>query len=510
MRVAVVVLLLLSGLCGARPSVAYTPDELFLEFDARTLTPEEKRFLQAGLALSGTYSAMLDGAWGAGSQRALEHYLARLDIDGPVLNWHAALLALVTLDAFDGAGWEERFLNALDISVLVPSKMIREGEASDNFLNIQHTETSLGYSFTRGPAEQRDRLHAFTTERAVAGTTPYALRRNDVWITSARIGEGVTLYVRSDLRGGSWSTVLLSASEADGPQLAAVSGSIRPGRSTPIGLPEGELTEGIAALVTLIAEDNSIPGQKDQPPRQSEGTVAALRQQFGDLVLGGDPSVPSAGSATGPEPVTPRGTTTGSGFRVDESGAVLTNAHVVLDCGRVTVDQHRATVIATDDSFDLALLNVEGLTGKAHAVFAGSPARLNADVTVAGYPLAGLLGGFNITRGAVTSLKGLGGNGIQMQISAPVQPGNSGGPVVDAAGHVVGVVVGKLDAQVVADAVGDIPQNVNFAIRGEIAKLFLGQNDVPPQEADGEATALAPEDVAYLVKGYTHFVECFR
>jgi len=503
------VVLLLSCLYGARPGAAYTADELFLTFDARSLTPDEKRFLQSGLALGGTYSALLDGAWGAGSQRALERYLRRLGTEGPVLNWHAAFLALVTLEAFEAAGWEERFLDVLDISLLVPSRQINEGEPSDNFLNIQHTETSLGYSFTRGPAEQRDRLHAFTADRVVAGTTPYVLRRNDVWITSARMGDGVTLYVRSDLRGGGWSTVLLSASDADGAQLAAVAGSIRPGRSSPIRLPDGELTEGIAALAALVADDAASPGEIDEAPQSSERAVAALRQQFGDAVLGDHPVRPGAASGAGTDPVTPRGPTSGSGFRVGGSGAVLTNAHVVRDCGSVTVDKQPAKVIATDDGFDLALLNVDGLPGTPHAVFAGTPARLNADVTVAGYPLAGLLGGLNITRGAVTSLKGLGGNGIQMQISAPVQPGNSGGPVVDAAGRVVGVVVGKLDARVVAEAVGDIPQNVNFAIRGEIAKLFLGQNDVLPEEADAETTALAPEDLANLVKGYTHFIECF-
>ena len=51
-----------------------------------------------------------------------------------------------------------------------------------------------------------------------------------------------------------------------------------------------------------------------------------------------------------------------------------------------------------------------------------------------------------------------------MQITAPVQPGNSGGPLLDGAGNVLGVVVAKLDALYVAEAIGDIPQKLNFAI----------------------------------------------
>lgn len=113
----------------------------------------------------------------------------------------------------------------------------------------------------------------------------------------------------------------------------------------------------------------------------------------------------------------------------------------------------------------------------------------------------------NVTRGAVTSLKGLGGDGVRMQISAPVQPGNSGGPVVNAAGQIVGVVVSKLDAQLVQDVLGDIPQNINFAIRAEIAKLFLYQNGVEPVEAV-DAPALAPEDLAERAEGFTVLISC--
>jgi S1-C subfamily serine protease len=112
-----------------------------------------------------------------------------------------------------------------------------------------------------------------------------------------------------------------------------------------------------------------------------------------------------------------------------------------------------------------------------------------------------------VTRGSVSSLKGIGGDGINMQITAPVQPGNSGGPVVNAAGQVVGVVVAKLDAAAVAEVYDDIPQNVNFAIRGEIAKLFLSQNGVDPVIA-GAAPAVTPEDLAEIAQGFTRLITC--
>lgn len=71
----------------------------------------------------------------------------------------------------------------------------------------------------------------------------------------------------------------------------------------------------------------------------------------------------------------------------------------------------------------------------------------------------------------------------------------------------MGVVVAKLDAAKVADLYDDIPQNVNFAIRGEIAKLFLAQNGVEPT-IQAEGPGLAPEDLAELAQGFTRLIIC--
>jgi len=186
----------------------------------------------------------------------------------------------------------------------------------------------------------------------------------------------------------------------------------------------------------------------------------------------------------------------------------VTNAHVVRGCNSVSVSGSTYLVSATSDTFDLALLKPATVrTTRSFVEFANRPAKLNADVTVVGYPLYGVLGGLNVTRGAVTSLSGLGGNSAQMQISAPVQPGNSGGPVLDRSGNVIGVVVAKLDSLEVAKAIGDIPQNINFAIRGEIVKLFLGNNDIEYTFA-GSDDKIEPTTLAANAAKYTVLVEC--
>ena len=96
-----------------------------------------------------------------------------------------------------------------------------------------------------------------------------------------------------------------------------------------------------------------------------------------------------------------------------------------------------------------------------------------------------------------------------IQISAPVQKGNSGGPVLDSAGNVVGVVVSKLDALRIARATGDIPQNVNFAVSAGTARAFLDSEGVAYATAPSDKPR-APEDVAAAARKFTVLVECWK
>lgn len=463
---------LLTPLCA----VAFTADQLTQEFDARRLTDQEKRLLQTGLAFAGAYNGLIDGAWGAGSQRALERFTEAEGGNAFVTNADAVLAALEAYSALDAEGWERQYNSVLDMSFLVPTEALVEGGRSDVFYNLNVRGRSIGYSLTVQDAGGTVRLHQFTEASSVVDV--YTVRRSEIWITSGRGADGVSLYTRSDFRRGQWSTIMLSASDRDAGAFAAITGSIAPGYAPAIGISPGVLSEGIETLAGLM-QDPAPPVPHKAGPAAKDNRASVVSPAVGY----------------------------GTGFLVTTAGDVLTNRHVIANCTSLSIDGQPAVVIAQDQTFDLALLRAEALEGTAPATFAQDPARLNSDVTVAGYPLPDLLGGLNVTRGAVTSLKGIGGDGINMQISAPVQPGNSGGPVINAAGQVVGVVVAKLDAAKVADLYDDIPQNVNFAIRGEIAKLFLAQNGVEPT-IQAEGPGLAPEDLAELAQGFTRLIIC--
>ena len=191
----------------------------------------------------------------------------------------------------------------------------------------------------------------------------------------------------------------------------------------------------------------------------------------------------------------------GTAFFVSRDGMVLTNAHVIKGCTSFRVRElngvtEDAALIAANEKSDLAVLQVRYRHAPGIARFRRGDAQLGESAFVFGYPLPGLLASSgNVTTGNVTALAGLGDDGTELQISAPVQPGNSGGAVLDFSGNVLGVVVGKLNARKIASIVEDIPQNVNFAIRGSEAIRFLDAHAIRYETASSSVilptTALA-------------------
>ncbi|MFL5560403.1 MAG: trypsin-like peptidase domain-containing protein [Gemmatimonadaceae bacterium] len=251
-------------------------------------------------------------------------------------------------------------------------------------------------------------------------------------------------------------------------------------------------------------------------PRSEAAPVAGR----GDS-LAAETSGPASASRPGPENGTisafARGSSSsGSGFVVSrERGFVLTNKHVVRGCSALKVrvaggESRPAIVHALDRDDDLALLETRLPSGPV-VTFRDDPAvRPGDDVVAVGYPLNGLLADqVNVSTGTVNALAGLYNDLHVLQMSAPVQPGSSGGALFDLAGNVVGVVVTKLNAKLVADETGDIPQNVNFAVKAFVAKDFLKSEGVAFRTAPSAATR-SNADVGDIGRQVTVLVECWK
>jgi len=204
---------------------------------------------------------------------------------------------------------------------------------------------------------------------------------------------------------------------------------------------------------------------------------------------------------------------TGTGFIIGRDGTVLTNAHVVESCRSISVtsadgEAIAATLQAKTGGDDLAVLKT-GLRVDEIARFrADRPLRSGDEVVVIGYPLSSLLSReANVTAGVISAMAGLKGDPRHYQITAPVQKGNSGGPLADMSGAVVGVVSSKLNAMKIAGQTGDIPQNINFAIKADIARRFLDGNAIRYETAPvGPVGSVA--DVGEKIKRVTVFIQC--
>lgn len=254
------------------------------------------------------------------------------------------------------------------------------------------------------------------------------------------------------------------------------------------------------------------------PPPTGGGPATGLGTKPPPLPPGSGPfgRPPEGGGGGGGGPSGRSAASSGTGFVVG-TGRVLTNHHVAQGCAEVrvrTADGRdlAGTLAAFDQARDLALLTVQGGDPGPPLRFRSGPElRRGEGVVTYGFPLAGLLSsGPTLTTGEVSALAGLRDNPRQFQISAPVQPGNSGGPLLDGGGNVVGVVVSKLNAQRVARSTGDIPQNVNFAVKGTEAVDFLRRNGVQPRMAHTAGPPRGAAEVGEVAHPSTVFLRCIR
>jgi S1-C subfamily serine protease len=196
----------------------------------------------------------------------------------------------------------------------------------------------------------------------------------------------------------------------------------------------------------------------------------------------------------------------GSGFFISADGYFITNDHVVRNAQRVKLkigdDVLPATVVREDATKDLALLKAAGQF-KALGV-SSADAELGQAVFTIGFPDIRLQGTEpKYTDGKVSSLAGLKDDPSEYQVSVPVQPGNSGGPLADSAGNVRGVIVARLDDIAALRSVGSIPQNVNYAIKGSVLRDFLSESPeikaAPENAATTSAVDLVRQSVAIVL-----------
>ncbi len=449
------------------------------------LTAENRVFLQVLLTGAGYWNAVPNENFNGRLYRAIQRFQQENGFAANGILNKTQLERLTTVAGPLFGQWGFRKVahpTRRNVTIWVPLGLGLRAERNEHGLRYTDPRNRLRLDFTTVPNVGISANYAAVVANvAQQGAKIHFRTMKDGWfVISATTPDGVDWYMRYHQDGGNVTGFTLSWNNANG----SISG------------------ERIAVLLSASIWSNMTGAMFVNPPGGSEPSVEVARPT----------PTPSTATATATPPAPkPKVGSSGTGFFVGRDGTLLTNAHVVEDCStiRVTPDGASALaarLIASDRTNDLALLKVEHRPAKIAALRIGI--RLGEPVAAFGFPLSNVLASTgNFTLGNVTALAGIGDDTRRIQISAPVQPGNSGGPLLDDRGNLVGVVTSKLDAIKTVATSGDIPQNVNFALKASAAASFLESNRVG-FETGAAGSAMPPADLADHAKALSAFVTC--
>ena len=340
------------------------------------------------------------------------------------------------------------------------------------------TQNTLGDMFKNGDGVTKDAVEAVRWYRKAAerGNPAAQMSLGDMYQTGDGVPEdaveAVRWYRKAAERGNGIAQLLMGIMHEQGSgvpkdevealawyNIASASGSESwhtTGREA-----RTLLEKRLGPQVSLLAQQRSKEILKEIQAAKAKGARVTQAEQPGE--------------ADRDEP--PKRGQSGTGVFVTTDGLILTAAHVVKGVSSIEIQTSHGVkpgrLVKVDTKNDLALIKCEGKFQPA-PVKASRDVKLGQAVFTIGFPNVELQGvSPKMTRGEISSLAGLRDDPRQWQISVPVQPGNSGGPLYDEAGNVIGVIVAKLNAIKAAKFTGDLSQNVNYAVKSAPALQLL-------------------------------------
>ena len=428
----------------------------------RLLTAEERRELQIALRWAGTYSAAIDGSFGRGTRNAMAAWQEQNGFEktGILTTLQRATLLQKYNAVLEEVGMAMVSNTAAGISMAMPTKVVR-------------------YEGVTAPFARYEPIGDIKDARLILisqqGDQSALFGLYDILQTL----EIVPLDGDRERRSNSFSIT--------GENSKIVS-------QTEVWLERGEI-KGFVFIWPKDDETRRIRILDEM--RKSFSRIDGVLPM--DLGLEDDQSIDLLAGLEIRKPRLSR-----SGFFVDTKGTVVTTGEAVGQCGRITLDNEiDAKIVAVDDASGIAIVQPDDtLSPRAVAQLSARAPRLQSEIAVAGFSFEGLLGAPSMTFGQLSDLRGLRGEPELKRLALAVLPGDAGGPVLDAAGGVLGMLLPR------ETGARSLPEEVNFAADADAIRAVLARAGVTAGDASS-ADAIDPIDLTSAAQAMTVLVSCW-
>jgi len=426
------------------------------------LSRDEKKELQIWLQWAGFYNSAIDGSFGRGTRASMSAWQAA--------NNHETTGVLTTAQRAELQGQYNAVLDGLDlqaftsleagIEMLVPMGVVRKSSAEYPFVSFAPTgDIDAQVVFISQEGDQSTLFGLYDimqTLELVPLEGPRERRKNDFVL----VGEDATRISHTE--------VSLKNGEIKGFTLV---------------WPAGDEERRRRVLSEMRKSFTRIDGVMDP-------AIGSEALQDLDLLSGLEIRRPKLSR---------------SGFYINDKGTVVTTAEVVGSCQRITLDgEIDAELVGINEQLGVAVLRpASGLAPMSVASFSETTPRLKSEIAVAGYSFEGVLGAPTVTFGTLADLRGLQGEEELTRLALAPLPGDAGGPVFDAGGSVVGMLL-----PAPAGTNRQLPPDVSFAARGDVIRAILNDEGIETDSKVANGT-IAPEDLTTLAGEVTVLVSCW-
>ncbi len=428
----------------------------------RLLTAQERKNLQIALQAAGFYNSTIDGAFGSGTRRSMESWqrFNGFEPTGVLTTQQRKVLMDEYNQPLISVGMERYIDPTAGIELDLPMGAIHFDRYEAPFAHFT-SNSDLGASALlisqEGSKSTLRALYEVMQSLEIVPLDGPRERKGD-WFRIEGRGNGIVSYTEAALKDGKIKGFTLIWPEGDDARRARVLAAMKASLTRTDGVLDASAGADADQAIDLMA------GLKIRKPRLSR-----------------------------------------SGFFADGTGTVLTVAEVTQTCSRITLNDNQAVQVAWSDAdLGIAVLRPgQALAPMSVAEFSPSRPRISAEVAVSGFSYEGALGAPTLTYGQVSDVRGLNGEDSINRLDLTALAGDAGGPVFDANGSVVGMLLPA------ADTGRTLPENVSLAASTTALTRILEKAGVSGQTAENGAQ-ISPNELSRRATGMTVLVHCWE